>query len=646
MKNFNELLQKAFELHKKNYFDDALKIYKKLILIDDNNPQLKLFLGTLYLQIENFHLAKKYLKESLDIDKNNPAILNNLGVVHEKLNEKENALELYLKSINISKNNPETFFRIANLSLGLNNYKMAIENYQRAINLKPNFIAAYMNLGKIFHKKEKFKEAIKYYNIVLSLDDKNLDAYLERGNIHLKLKNYEESIENYEKIIEITPFYKFVLGKLIFAKTMILDWKENDKLVKTIIQSINKNLMVIHPSILLSITDEPALHLKASKIYLNEKLENNSTTQVLNYKQNSKINLGYFSSDFYDHATMRLMMEVFKYHDKSKFNIFAFSCGPEINDNCTEKLKTYLNNFYYIGNMDLDQIHSLCKKNNIHIAIDLKGYTQNNQINIFQKRVAPIQISYLGYPSTTGLNNMDYIVADETIIPKENFKFYSEKVLYLPNCYQPNEKNKIISKKKKTKKDFGLDESKFIFCSFNFDYKITPNIFDVWMDILKETPNSILWVLLSNKISKRNFLEHVKKKDIALNRIVFAERLSESEHLYRIKLADIFLDTFPVNAHTTASEVTRMGVPIITIKGQSFASRVAASILHQFKLDELVMKNKEQYKNKAIELYNQPWELNKIKKKLLDNLENSTLFNSEKLTNNLEKIYLSVVNKK
>ena len=646
MNDFNRLLQKGFELHKKNNFEDALKIYKELILIDKTNPQLKLFLGTLYLQIEDYQQAKNYLEQSLEIDKNNTSVLNNLATAYEKLNQKDKAIKLYLKSIDISKNNPETFFRIANLFANSKNFKLAIENYQKAINLKPNFINAYMNLANTFFKIEKFKEASDYYDVVIKLDNKNLNAYLNKGNIYLKIDNYTYAIKNYEKIIEIEPSHKLVLGKLLFAKTQILDWKNYNELLESVIQNINKNLMVIHPSIFISLIDQPDLHLKASRIYVNENFKNNHNNQTLNFKENTKINLGYFSSDFYDHATLRLMMDVFKYHNKSKFNIFGFSCGPEKNDHYTKKLKTYLNNCYYVGNMDLNQIHSLCKKNQIHIAIDLKGYTKDNQINIFEKRVAPIQISYLGYPGTTGLDNMDYILADNIIIPKENFKFYSEKVLHLPNCYQPNEKNKTILKNKKTKKDFGLDENKFVFCSFNSNYKITPEIFSIWMDILKQTPDSILWILVDNKTAEKNLLNNAEKNGINPDRIIFAGYLTESEHLNRIKFADVFLDTFPYGAHTTASEVVRMGVPIVTLKGKSFASRVAASILHQFELDELVMKNKKNYKNKAIELYNHPEELNRVKKRLADNIENSILFDSKKFTSNLEKIYLDVINKK
>lgn len=645
MNDFNRLLQKGFELHKKNKFEEALKIYKKLIVIDNSNLQLKLFLGTLYLQIKDYPKAKDYLEQTLEINKNNTSVLNNLAVTYDKLNQKDKAIKLYLKSIEISKNNPETFFRIANLFSDSKDFNLAIENYQKAINLNPNFINAYLSLANIFFKIEKFKEALSCYDVVIKIDDKNIHAYLGKGDIFLKYENYSFAIKNYEKIIEIEPCQKFVLGKLLFAKMQIHDWKNYNELLELVVQNINKNLMVIHPSIFQSLIDKPNLQLKVSKIYVNESLKNNFNKPKLDFKDNTKINLGYFSSDFYDHATLRLMMDIFKYHDKSKFNVYGFSCGPKIYDDYTKKLMTYLDDHYYVGEMDSDQIRSLCKKNQIHIAIDLKGYTKDNQINIFHKRVAPIQINYLGYPGTTALDNMDYILADEIIIPKEKFKYYSEKVLHLPDCYQPNEKNKNISKNKITKKDFGLEENKFVFCSFNSNYKITPKIFNIWVDILKQTPDSILWILLPSTTAKKNLLNNFEKKGINSDRIIFAEYLNESEHLNRIKLADVFLDTFPCNAHTTASEVIRMGVPIITLKGESFTSRVAASILHQFKLDELVMKSKEDYKNKAIELYNYSEELGRIKKKLNDNIENSTLFDSKRFTNNLEKIYLDVINK-
>jgi protein O-GlcNAc transferase len=340
------------------------------------------------------------------------------------------------------------------------------------------------------------------------------------------------------------------------------------------------------------------------------------------------------------------MMNVFKYHDKNTFNFYGFYFGDIKEDFATKELKNYLNDFFYIENLNVEEIQSICREIKIDIAVDLKGLTLNNKINIFKNRIAPIQINYLGYPGTTGLKSMDYIIADKVIIPEENFKFYSEKVLHLPGCYQPNIKNRKISKLVKSKKNYGLNENKFTFCSFNNSYKITPNIFKIWLEILQETPNSQLWIIVSDVEGAKNLKKLTLDNGISSQRIIFADFVNEKEHLNRIKLADVFLDTFPINAHTTASDVLRAGVPIITLKGESFASRVASSILHQCDMDDLITTSYTEYKNKAIELYNDNIKLSLIKKKLENITEKSPLFDSKIITKKLEKIYLEVYSKK
>ena len=680
MKKFDNLLLKGLNYQKKNNFDEALKIYNELIAQDNKNSQLLLFLGTLYLQINNFNLAKDYLEQAFSIDKNNTLIINNLAIAYEKLEEKDKAISLLEKSIEISQNNPETLFRIANLFSSEKKYNLAIKNYRKAIELKPNFFFAYLNLGnaqfeskfyeesiasfekaisfnrnfipsylntcRALLKLNKFDQALKYSDEIIKLDQMNIQGNLIQGDINLILKNFSKALKNYERIIKIDPTHNLVLGKLIHTKMFLHDWKNYKKLLDDVIKYVNKNIMVIHPSIFLPLTDQPDLHLKASKIYADQFYKKDLVNQNIAFEKKSKINIGYFSSDFYDHATLRLMMDIFQHHDRSKFNIFGFAYGPKKNDNYTKKLKTFLHDYHYVGGMPLDEINSLCDKNQINIAIDLKGYTQHNRLEIFKRRIAPIQISFLGYPGTTGLNTMDYILADNTIIPEKYSKFYSEKVLLLPDCYQPNIKIKNISTKKISRKDYGLDKDKFIFCSFNFNYKITPEMFDLWMKIMKEAPNSILWMLVSNKTAQNNLEKFAQTKGIGPKRIIFARYVPESDHLNRMRFADVFLDSFPWNAHTTASDSLRMGVPVLTLKGKSFASRVAASIIHQFDLDELVTSSTEEYKNKAIELYNNSIKLKEIKKKLDDNREKSPLFDSKKFTVNLEKIYLEVFKKK
>lgn len=646
MNNFNELLLKGFNLHKNHKFKEALLIYKNLLKKNKDNPKLLLFIGTAYLQINKYENAKKYLEQSLEKDKYNQSTINNLATVYEKLKFTDKAIKTYEKSINLNTSNPETFFRIANLYLNSKNYSNAINNYEKAINLKPNFLKAYVCLAESLVKSEKLKEALKCYDKVIELDGQNLEALNGKGDIFLIIKDFQKAIQNFEYVIKINPFENLVLGKLLFSKMMIHDWNDYEDILKKILQKIKGGYLVIHPSMLIAIVDDPELQLTASKIYQNQKYFDNNLSQKFIKKKREKINIGYFSSDFYEHATLRLMMEVFKFHDKSKFNICAFSYGPKVDDEYTKEFKNYLDNYYDVKNMDVEDIYSLCKKNKIDIAIDLKGLTRNNRLDIFQRRVAPIQINYLGYPGTTGLSNMDYIIADKVIIPEENAKFYSEKVLYLSNCYQPNLKTINISNNEVSKNDFELDKDKFVFCSFNNNYKVTPTVFNLWIDILKKTKNSVLWLLSSNAQAENNLKNYAKNKGVEPNRLVFANFLTHKNHLNRIKFADVFLDTFPCNAHTTASDAIRMGVPLITLKGKSFASRVAASILHECKLDELVMDNEEDYKNKAIQLCNNSNDLKKVKKKLLDEVENNTLFNSQVITQNLENIYLNFYNTK
>jgi protein O-GlcNAc transferase len=680
MNNFNESLKEALELHKNKKLGEALEIYKKLLEIDNVNPKLLLFIGTLYLDNKNFKEAKKYLEKCIEVDKKNIFAVNNLAIGYEKIGQKDKAIELYQKSIQISDKNSDTFFRVGNLYSKNKEYKVAIENYEKAIAINPNFLFAYVNLANAqfefklydvainnykkalsinkkfipaysnlfgaFKKIRKYNGAVKCCDEIIKIDNENINAYLDKGDILMLLKKYKNAIECYEKVIEINPNQKLALGKLLIAKMFIHDWVDYDLLKNKIINKIENNLDPIHPSMLLAILDQPKLHLKLSKNFTNKNLNSQSYKKEINVEKKSKINVGYFSTDFYDHATLRLMMNVFKYHDKNTFNFYGFYFGDIKEDFATKELKNYLNDFFYIENLNVEEIQSICREIKIDIAVDLKGLTLNNKINIFKNRIAPIQINYLGYPGTTGLKSMDYIIADKVIIPEENFKFYSEKVLHLPGCYQPNIKNRKISKLVKSKKNYGLNENKFTFCSFNNSYKITPNIFKIWLEILQETTNSQLWMIVSDVEGAKNLKKFTLDNGIDPQRIIFADFVNEKEHLNRIKLADVFLDTFPINAHTTASDVLRAGVPIITLKGESFASRVASSILHQCDMDDLITTSYTEYKNKAIELYNDNIKLSLIKKKLENITEKSSLFDSKIITKNLEKIYLEVYSKK
>ena len=309
------------------------------------------------------------------------------------------------------------------------------------------------------------------------------------------------------------------------------------------------------------------------------------------------------------------------------------------------RIKKSVDKYYDVRLKNDNEIALLSNQLEIDIAIDLMGFTEHNRFGIFLKRCAHIQVNYLGYAGTLGCKNIDYLIADQILIPKESQKFYTEKIIYMPDTYQVNDAKKIISNKKFTKVEMNLPKDSFVLCCFNKNYKITPNVFNIWINLLKNINNSVLWLIKDNTQSQENLKKEISNKGIDPNRIIFAERLPMEEHIARQKLADLFIDTFPYTAHTTCSDALRVGLPVITQAGNTFASRVAASLLNAVDLNELITNNDNEYKSKIIELANNPLKLNEIKKKLNNNIQIKPLYNTKLFTKNLEKAYTEINNK-
>jgi len=394
---------------------------------------------------------------------------------------------------------------------------------------------------------------------------------------------------------------------------------------------------------LLSLNDKQDLHKIATTIYAKAFYPTISYNNK-NNNNNNKIKLGYFSPDFREHAVTHLILDVFKNHDKSLFEIYGFNHGPR-NDQWTSEVKKNFDKFFNVYNKSEEEIAILSRKNKIDIAVDLCGYTKYSISSAYYHRVAPIQINYLGYPGTMGSKNYDYIIADKNVLPQSEFKYFSEKVLYLPNCYQANQTKIKISESNFSKKDFNLPNDKFIFGCLNSNYKINPIIYDSWMEILRACKDSVLWLLKENNDSSLNLVKEASKRGVGSERIIFTEKAKMDIHLKRMQFIDLFLDTYPYGAHTTASEAIRMGVPVITIEGNSFASRVATSILRTVGMNNLITKNIEEYTRVAINLRANKYKLLKLKNHLSNNKNINKLFDSKKYTKDLEKIYSDLLKK-
>ena len=364
-----------------------------------------------------------------------------------------------------------------------------------------------------------------------------------------------------------------------------------------------------------------------------------SILDILKLTKHDKIRIGYFSADFYNHPISFLTAELIELHDRSKFVLTAFSFGPDTEDEMRQRLAETFDRFIDVRNLSDKEVALLARDLEIDIAVNLGGHTKHSRTSLFALRIAPIQVNYLGYPGTIGAEYIDYIIADATIIPTVDQAYYTEKVAYMPHCFQVNDTKRPIADQAISKQQSGLPETGFVFCCFNNNYRITPSTFDSWMRILGQVEGSVLWLYVNNTIAANNLRKEAILRGINPERLIFAQRIPLSEYLARYRLADLFLDTLPYNAGTTASDALWAGVPVLTCTGQTFAGRMATSLLKAIHLPELITSTPEAYEVLAIELANNPGKLSGIKQKLADNRLTTPLFNTPLFTRHIEAAY-------
>ncbi len=598
-------------------------------------------------QKNKFHVAEKLYKEILKTHPNHAGTYVNLGMTLNKLEKYKEATYCYERAIKINPNDSNPYYNLGNLYKNSDKYEEAINFYNNTIQVNPNHSGAYNNLGNIFIDLGEYKKAIKCYTKAIQVNPNNADVYNNLGLSYRKIGKPTLAVESFSRAFKINPNLDNLLGSLIHSKNYIIEWKSFDKDLEELADKIVKKNRVCTPLQSLLLFDSPKLQSIATQIYVKEKYsDRNDLITVLNKKPNNKIRIGYFSADFRNHAVSFLLANLYELHDKSKFELIAFSFGPEKKDEMYYRISTVFDQFINVRLKSDDDVTKLSRELKIDIAVDLMTFTQYNRFGIFTKRCAPIQVNYLGYSGTSGAKCIDYIIADKTTIPKKNQKYYSEKIVYMPDTYMANDSTKKISNKVFTREELGLPIKGFVFCCFNQMFKLNPEIFDIWMNLLKRINNSVLWVSPQNEAAVKNLQKEAALRNVDPKRIIFAQRMKKmSYHLARYKAADLFIDTFPCTAQATASDALWAGLPVLTRIGESFVSRVPASLLNAIELSELVTYTKKEYENKAIELANNPMILKEIKNKLNKNRHTKPLFNTKLFTKNLEMAYLKIYEK-
>jgi len=635
-----EQINAVMTLYSSGKFNDAIAAIKALNEGFPNIPLLFNILGACYQSLKQFDASIKMFETAVSLKPDYAEALFNLGVVLKVSGRPNLAVESYKKAIALLPNYLGAHHNLGNALKQLGRLEEAVISYQNAIAIKPDYAEAYNNLGVTFMSLRRFEEAANSYEKAISINSEYYEAHNNLAMTFRKLKRLDKVLINYERANELKPGINYIFGHILHTKMSLCIWNNFSTDLEDLIKKINKGQKVVAAFAMLGLIDDPKLQRKAAEIYTNDKFPiSDSLPKIGRYPKHKKIRIGYFSADFHNHATTHLMAELFECHDKSSFELIAFSFGPDLQDAWRKRVLLSFDDFIDVSLMSNEDVALLSREMEIDIAIDLKGYTLDCRPGIFAKTAAPIQVSYLGYPGTMAVDYMDYLIADQMLIPEESQQNYSEKIIYMPNSYQVNVSQRSVSEISISRTDLGLPEEGFVFCSFNNAYKITPSTFDVWMRILKIVDDSVLWLLVSNEETAKNLTKEAEKSGINKNRLVLAKYVPVEEHLNRIKHADLFVDNLPYNAHTTSSDALRMGLPVLTCVGKSFASRVAASLLNAVGLPELITTTQKEYEALAIELATNPKKLKIIKDKLAKNLPSAPLYDTPLFTRHLESAY-------
>lgn len=518
--------------------------------------------------------------------------------------------------------------------------------YLTVLQCNPTHFLALHLLGLITAQRRQIE--LRHLQDALASCDKAIarrpddaDGYVKRGIVLERLDSLEDALTSYKTAIALKPDYEFLSGALLFAKMQICEFANVEREFAQLFDKIMRSEKASRPFPTLAMSSSLQVQRKAAEIWIrNRQLTGATLPTIPKRPSREKICIGYFSADYHNHATMYLMAGMLEKHDRSRFELLAFSFGPESNDEMRRRVAPSFDVFTDVRTKSDKEVALLSRKLEVDIAVDLKGLTADSRPDIFNWKAAPIQVQYLGYPGTMGAKYIDYIIADKVLIPEDHKQHYCEKIAYLPNSYQVNDSKRSISDKRFNRAHLGLPPTGFVFCCFNNPYKLTPCVFDCWMRILRQVAGSALWLFADNATARRNLRKEAAARGVSAERLIFAERLPQAEHLGRYQSADLFLDTLPYNAHTTASDALWAGLPVLTCLGQTFAGRVAASLLHSIDLPELITTTPEAYESLAIELATHPDRLNEIKQKLAKNRLTKPLFDTELFTKHIQTAYI------
>jgi len=587
--------------------------------------------------------AAELCSKILSAELGHPGALHLRGLIAYRQGDRQAAIEWVRRAVRAAPDAAPVRNDLGNLLIEEGRTTEAVAEYQRAIQIAPDFAQAHNNLGNAFQIAARVEESVRCYRQALSLSPQYAEAHRNLGSALRRLGRLAEAVACFQTAVELNPGYAEAMAQLVHEMKSVCDWSRIGQLTKQLVEVVEAQSAPVNPFVFLSLETTARQQLLCARRWAAEHVGaggNKAAPAQAAARADGRITLGYLSADFQEHATAHLTAELFSLHDRKRFRVIGYSYGADDQSPMRRRLIAGFDDFVDLEPASHAEAAARIRRDGVDILVDLKGYTRHARPEIVALRPAPIQVSYLGYPGTMGTTAVDFILADRFVIPPDQQPYYSEEVVYLPECYQVNDSGRTIADQAPSRQECGLPETGFVFCCFNNAYKLTPGMFDIWMRLLVAAPGSVLWLLESNPEMAGNLRREAEARLAGgAERLVFAPVLPNAEHLARLRLADVFLDTLPYNAHTVASDALWAGCPVITCAGETFASRVAGSLLRAVGLPETIATCLADYEALAGRLAREPAELHGIRERLRANRLSAPLFDCRRFTRDLEEAY-------
>jgi protein O-GlcNAc transferase len=606
----SKLFHQALQLHSSGSIQAAESLYSEILKARSDHFDALHMLGVLRYQQGRLPEAFSLIGAALKAKPGFPPALLNFGLVLEALQRREEALAAY----------------------------------DKALAVKPDYADALCNRGNVLQELSRPAEALASFDRALTIAPNDADTLNNRGNALRDLRRPAEALASYQKALAIEPDHRYAFDGLADTALVICDWRRTRALAGQMTTRLRHGRSSINPFRFLAYGSEPSLQLEAARKFVAREIAVPAPPQRGAVRNHDKLRIAYLSSDFRNHPVGHLTVGLYEIHDRRRFEIMGISYAPDDGSEIRARLGKAFDRFYDASVKSDQEVTRLLRDLQVDIAIDLNGHTQGNRLGILAPHPAPVQVSYLGYPGTTGADFLDYVIADPTILPFDQQRWYSEKIVHLPDCYLVYDSKRCpVTAAAPTRGEAGLPHDRFVFCCFNQSYKITAPIFDVWMRLLGANGGSVLWLSHANDAASANLRREAQARGIDPNRLIFAARLPRFEdHLARHGLADLFLDTLPYNAHTTAGDALSMGVPLVTCQGTTFAGRVASSLLHAVGLPELITGSLGEYEALALRLAADGAFLRGLRDRLEQNRSTCPLFDMDRFRRHIESAYITM----